>query len=202
MQTIFLLLNLQPMKKHFVLAICCFALFFSSCNKTDDPNGNNDNPTYENYVGNYSGKLATYTKITFPWDSESDINTMDLSMSITPGNEDNQVNASCVAYGQTFSMTGSIADGKVTFEPVTISVAASQILNIEFLENLHLSDIVDATVELTYNYTGEMMHDNLLNVNYLYLDGTNSGKLIINILGLPTSCPINGTAKGRVNRIE
>ena len=99
-------------------------------------------------------------------------------------------------------MTGSIADGKVTFEPVTISVAASQILNIEFLENLHLSDIVDATVELTYNYTGEMMHDNLLNVNYLYLDGTNSGKLIINILGLPTSCPINGTAKGRVNRIE
>lgn len=127
---------------------------------------------------------------------------MDLSINITPGDEANQVNASCVAYGQSFTMCGAIADGKVTFEPVTISIAASQILNIEFLENHHLSDIIDATVELTYSYTGEMMHDDLLNVDYLYLDGTNNGELSISIFGLPASCPIDGTAKGRVNKIE
>ncbi len=183
------------MKKHLVIALCCIAMIFSACSKPEDP-------VNEQFLGNYSGKLVTRSTITFPWnDSESDISDMDLTMGLVAGNDDNQVVANCTAYGQNFVMNGTINDGTITFASATITAAASEILSAALLELIpNLSNLADATVTMTFDYTGTLMHDNLLNKDYLQLDGKTNGNLTVKILGVPVTCPINGTSIGRVNR--
>ena len=64
----------------------------------------------------------------------------------------------------------------------------------------NLSNIADASVTLTFDYTGTLLHDNLLNKDYLQLDGKTNGNLTVKIIGVPVTCPITGTSIGRVNR--
>lgn len=183
------------MKKYFVIAICCIAMMFSACTKPEEP-------VNEQFLGNYSGKLVTRSTITFPWDdSESDISDMDLTMNIVAGNENNTIVANCTAYGQNFVMNGTIDNGTITFAPATITAAASEILNAALLNLIpNLSNLADANVTMTFDYTATMMHDNLLNKDYLQLDGKTNGNLTVKILGVPVACPINGTSIGRVNK--
>ena len=182
------------MKKYFAIAICCIAMIFSACTKPEDT-------VNEQFLGNYSGKLVTRSTITFPWDSESDISDMNLTMSLVAGEQDNQVVANCTAYGQNFTMTGTVNDGTITFASATITAAASEILNAAFLNQFpNLSNVADATVTMTFDYTATLMHDEFLNKDFLYLDGKTNGNLTVKILGLPVTCPIRGTSIGRVNK--
>ena len=194
------------MKNYLALAICCFAIIFSSCNKTDDPNNPNNNgndPIVANFVGNYSGKLATVTKISFPWNTETDLNTLDFTMNLTPSSESNKVNAHCTAYGQTFNTVGTITNDRVKFEPSSVSVSASSILHLDSLNigDYNISQFLNANVDLTFDFSGQMKHDAILNVDYLYLDGTTYGALTPTVI-IPVTFPINGTAIGRVNKIQ
>lgn len=183
------------MKKYFAIAICCITILFSACSKPE-------NPINEQFFGNYSGKLITRSTITFPWnDSESDISDMNLTMNIVAGDENNAVVANCTAYGQNFVMNGTIDNGTITFAPATIAASASEILSAALLNLIpNLSNLADATVTMTFNYTSTLMHDNLLNKDYMQLDGKTNGNLVVKILGVPVSCPINGTSIGRVNK--
>ena len=183
------------MKKYFAIAICCIAMIFSACTKPEDP-------VNEQFLGNYSGKLVTRSTISFPWnDSESDISDMDLTMNIISGNENSTVVANCTAYGQNFVMNGTISEGVITFSPATITAAASEILSAALLNIIpNLSNLADATVTMTFEYTATLMHDELLNKDYLQLNGKTNGNLMVTILGVPATCPIRGTSIGRVNK--
>lgn len=149
------------------------------------------------FLGNYSGKLVSRTTITFYTEHESDVSDMNLTMNLVAGAQDNQVVANCVAYGQNFSMTGIVSENKIVFDPATIDIALTDFISI----NLPIINTLDASVNITFNYSATLMHDNLLNVDYLYLDGTTNGNITAQALGIPVTFPLNGTSVGRVNKV-
>lgn len=183
------------MKKYFAIVLCCITIMFSACIKPE-------NPVNEQFIGSYNGRLLTKSTITFPWnDSESDLSDMNLYMNLTAGNEGNAVVANCTAYGQNFVMNGTINNGIITFAPATITAAASEILSAALFNLIpNLSNLADATVTLTFDYTATLMHDNILNIDYLQLNGTTNGRLTASVLGIPATFPITGTSIGRVNK--
>ena len=180
---------LNPMKKYLILALSIIALAVSSCSKPD--------PENMQFLGNYSGKLVSRTTITFYTEHESDVSDMNLTMNLVVGAQDNQVVANCVAYGQNFSMTGIVSENKIVFDPATIDVALTDFISI----NLPIINTLDASANITFNYSATLMHDNLLNVDYLYLDGTTNGNITAQALGIPVTFPLNGTSVGRVNKV-
>lgn len=177
------------MKKYLILFLSIIALTVSSCSKPD--------PENMQFLGNYSGKLVSRTTITIYNENESDVSDMNLTMNLTAGSQDNQIVANCVAYGQNFTMTGTITDNKIVFAPATIDVSLSDFISI----NLPIVNTLDASVNVTFNYNATLMHDDLLNVDYLYLDGKTNGNITAQAIGIPMTFPLTGTSIGRVNKV-
>src|SRR5574344_198906 len=89
------------MKRHFVIiALCSIVLSLTSCIK----------PANESFVGTYKGTLITTYTINVQGNYETNVEDTDFTIAIAQGDKRDEVIATCSAYGQNFTLNGTVDD--------------------------------------------------------------------------------------------
>ncbi len=171
------------MKRHFVIiALCSIVLSLTSCIK----------PANESFVGTYKGTLITTYTINVQGNYETNVEDTDFTIAIAQGDKRDEVIATCSAYGQNFTLNGTVDDDHVMFDPCTINTSVSDLFENEIPILGSLTTQVDHTIEIS----GTLDEEN----NYLVIDGNVFGTITATILTQIAAFPYTGTVKGVLYR--
>ena len=166
------------MKKALAIILCVVAVCFASCNK-EKPN--------QKFIGSYQGKVTGNITIKGqipgmePQEMPFDSLEMDLAMSITAGNKDDKVVASCTFMEENHTLNGTVNGDAVDFDPLTIS-----------------RDIDSSHANITIDLSGNKVNESTLNIAG---NITGDGTAVIDLIPIPIPVTFNGTINGALNKL-
>ena len=176
------------MKKALAIILCVVAVCFASCNKEPEEKPN------QKFIGSYQGKVTGNITVKGqvpgmePMEMPFDSLEMDLIMSITAGNKDDKVVASCTIIEENLNfqeetqiLNGTVNGDAVDFDPLTIN-----------------RDIDSSHANITIDLSGNKVNGITLNIAG---NITGDGTAVIDLIPIPIPITFNGTINGTLNKL-